>query len=77
VRSYSGGGEPHDLSLWPPLPLIVLRDRAHQPSNGLGVPDPDASEGPNGPLVPLVERSIQQFFVLAIGWNEQLTFRSM
>jgi hypothetical protein len=32
---------------------------AHQPSNGLGVPDPDASQGPNGPLGPLVERSIQ------------------
>jgi hypothetical protein len=31
---------------------------AHQPSNGLGVPDPDASQGPNGPLGPLVERSI-------------------
>jgi hypothetical protein len=23
---------------------------AHQPSNGLGVPDPDASQGPVGPI---------------------------
>jgi hypothetical protein len=27
VEGYSGGGEPRYLSLWPPLPLIVLRDR--------------------------------------------------
>jgi hypothetical protein len=37
----------------------VARQGPHQPSNGLGVPDPDASQGPNGPLGPLVERSIQ------------------
>jgi hypothetical protein len=48
VGGYSGGGEPLALSPWPPLPLIVLHDRAHQPSNGLGVPDPDASQGTNG-----------------------------
>jgi hypothetical protein len=24
---YSGGGEPRGLSLWPPLTLIVMRDR--------------------------------------------------
>jgi hypothetical protein len=37
----------------------AARQGPHQPSNGLGVPDPDASQGSNGPLGPLVERSIQ------------------
>jgi hypothetical protein len=36
----------------------AARQGGHQPSNGLGVPDPDASQGPNGPLGPLVESSI-------------------
>jgi hypothetical protein len=27
VGGYSGSGEPRALSPWPPLPLIVLRDR--------------------------------------------------
>jgi hypothetical protein len=39
----------------------AARQGPHQPSNGLGVPDPDASQGPNGPLGPLVERLIQQY----------------
>jgi hypothetical protein len=58
VWSYCGGGEPRVLSPWPPLPLIVLCDRANQPSNGLDDPDPDASQGPNELFGPLVERSI-------------------
>jgi hypothetical protein len=40
----------------------AARQGPHQPSNGLGVPDPDASQEPNGPLGPLVERSTQQKF---------------
>jgi hypothetical protein len=50
------------LSLEPVAPTpsySAARQGPHQPSNGLGVPDPDASQGPNGPLGPLVERSIQ------------------
>jgi hypothetical protein len=37
----------------------AARQGPHQPSNGLVVSDPDTSQGPNGPLGPLVERSIQ------------------
>jgi hypothetical protein len=46
-----GARGPHSL-------LLCFVTAAHQPSNGLGVPDQDASQGPNGPLGPLLERSI-------------------
>jgi hypothetical protein len=52
-----------NLNLEPVAPTpsySAARQGPHQPPNGLGVPDPDASQGPNGPLGPLVERSIQQ-----------------
>ena len=39
----------------PPPLYMALRDRAHQPSIGLGVPDQDASQGPSLPLGQLVE----------------------
>jgi hypothetical protein len=56
---YSGGGEPPSEPVDPTPSYSAARQGPHQPSNGLGVPDPDASQGPNGPLGPLVERSIQ------------------
>jgi hypothetical protein len=58
-----------NLNLEPVAPTpsySAARQGPHQPPNGLGVPDPDASQGPNGPLGPLVERSIQQI-VLPVG----------
>jgi hypothetical protein len=43
----------------------AARQGPHQPSNVLGVPDPDASQGPNGPLGLLVERSIQHSHLIS------------
>ena len=44
----------------PHLPLIAGATGAHNPV-GLGSPDQGASQGSNGPLGPLVERSILTF----------------
>jgi hypothetical protein len=65
VRVWSGGLQwRRRTSLSEPVAptpsYSAARQGPHQPSNGLGVPDPDASQGPNGPLGPLAERSIQQ-----------------